>query len=384
MNERRVLETLEPTLPSHYYFDPAHHRREMDVFWSRHWICVGTTGALAATGDYRVVEVDDQSIVLTRANDGELNAFHNTCRHRGSILCTDNAGRFHNDCIVCPYHAWTYGLDGALLRTPRRLPSTDFNAANFSLYRVGACEWAGFAFINLSSDTNAPAEVALQGMPSRFSNWQLDSGAVGHSTSVELACNWKVFWENFEECYHCPGVHPELCQIVPLYGQGWTSPSDNPDWVPPEAGDVNTEPRLARGAQTWSMDGETVAPEFPALTPAQRRAGHTYAVSMPSCYFVGHIDYARMVHMLPLGPETTRLEVHWLFNAQTLAQDEINVEKIIALGNLVVEQDARACELNQRGLHSRRHSSGVLVPQEYSISNFHNWIREQLAVCAPL
>jgi Rieske 2Fe-2S family protein len=379
MSERLVLEQLEPTLPSHYYFDAEHHAREMDVFWNRHWICVGTASGIGSAGDYKVVDVDDQSIVITRASNGELHGFHNTCRHRGSILCEQDQGTFHNECVVCPYHAWTYSLDGDLLRTPRRLPSDDFDASNFSLYRIGVFEWAGFVFINLGTEENASAESALEGMPSRFSNWQLDSAAIGHSTSVELACNWKVFWENFEECYHCPGVHPELCQIVPLYGHGWTSASDNPEWTPPTADVISREPRLAPGATTWSMDGKPVAPEFSGLDPDEKSAGHTYGVSMPSCYFVAHIDYARMVHMLPLGPETTRLSIHWLFNPQTLAQDEVDVEKIIALGKLVVEQDGRACELNQRGLRSRRHANGVLVPQEYSISHFHRWIREQLA-----
>ena len=375
---RKTLTRLVETLPSEYYYDPDHYERELDAFWYRHWICVGSSAAVAAPRSFRVVELGDQSIVITRDEASQLHAFHNTCRHRGSILCEHVSGQFNGGRIVCPYHAWTYTLEGELERTPRRLPSDDFDFANFPLYRVGVSEWAGFLFINLDEQHTASAQQALGNVPALFENWKLDDTTVGHHMHVDLDCNWKVFWENFDECYHCPGVHPELCQVIPLYGNGWVSVTDNPDWQPDEQASASPEPRLAPDARTWSMDGGSVAPEFEHLTEQQRRAGHTYGVSPPSCFMVAHVDYARMVYLLPLGPEKTRLDVTWLLNPLTAADPNARIEDIIALGKLVVEQDGRACELNQRGLRSRRFGSGVLVPQEYHIADFHDWIRAGL------
>ena len=368
------LKRLAATVPGEWYHDPAHYRRELDKLWYRHWVYLCRSDLLPASGDYVTETLGEEAILVTRDEQGRVRGFHNTCRHRGSLLCAETAGRFTSAGIVCPYHAWTYGLDGELRRTPWRLPGEDFDVADFPLYRIAAAEWGGNVFVNLD-EAAPPLEQALGDTVTRLHNWQPGALAVGHRERFDLDCNWKVFWENFQECYHCPGVHPELCRVVPVYGRGLVSPSDDSGR---RGGGAGGEPGLADGAVTWSMDGRTELPALPGLEPAERDAGQTYGVLQPGWFMVGHLDYARSVRVLPRGPEQTELLVEWLFPPATLERADFDLDRAVAFGRLVVEQDGRACELNQRGLRSRRYDHGVLVPQEYYVAAFHQWLREAL------
>ena len=370
--EVRTLDRVHPTLPSSFYYDDGHYRTELERIWYRSWLCAGRAEDIPEAGDYRVLEVGSQSVVLTRDEELRLRAFHNTCRHRGSLLCEEGYGKFRRRRIVCPYHAWTYSLSGELTATPWRIENGTFDASKFSLYEVAAGEWEGFLFINLDPEAESFDARALGEIPLRFANWRLGETRSARILTVDLACNWKIFWENFSECYHCPGVHPELCRIVPLFGKGLTSH----DFVKPER---SAESPLADGAVTWSVGGKTDLPWFRGLNEDERRAGQTYGVLEPGGFLVAHVDYARLVQVLPLAPERTRLVVSWLFPSETLEHPDFDVDRATELGELVVREDGRACELNQRGLRSIRHESGVLVGQETGVREFHRWVRERLA-----
>ena len=264
--EIRRLDRVYSTLASHCYYDPRHYRRELERIWFRSWLCAGRSEDLPAPGDYRVLTVGTQSVILTRDEGLRLRAFHNTCRHRGSLLCEEDRGRFRHRRIVCPYHAWTYSLSGDLAATPWRIESEDFDASAFALYEVAAGEWEGFLFINLAPDGEAFDARVLGSIPSRFRNWRLGRTRSARTMTVDLGCNWKIFWENFGECYHCPGVHPELCRVVPVFGRGLTT---GDILSPPGA----TDSPLAPGAVTWSVGGETALPWFEGLSEEESRAG---------------------------------------------------------------------------------------------------------------
>ena len=367
----RLLDQLHPTLPSRYYYDADHYQEELRRIWYRHWLCVGRSETIPASGDYQVVEVGNQSIVVTRDGDSRLRAFHNTCRHRGSILCEQAVGKFRQGRIVCPYHAWTYALTGELVATPWRIEGAHFDTSELGLYAVAVGEWAGFLFVNLDPDAGSFEPSVLGETPARLDSWPLADTVTAHTMVEELDCNWKVFWENFSECYHCPGVHPELCRVVPMFGEGIATNN-----VIPVPGDHQSP--LVDGAVTWSLDGKTEMPWFEGLSEAQQRAGQTFGVTRPSGYVVGHVDYARLVRMLPLGPERTQLTVSWFFPPATLEHPKFSLEKAVEFAELVVRQDARACELNQRGLRSNRHVSGQLVEQEIAVFEFQQWVRDQL------
>src|SRR3954471_9930561 len=150
---RKALERLEAGLPAAWYYEPAHYERELDAFWYRQWIAAAREEEFPAPGDWRGVSIGSQNSVVLRDEKGELRAFHNTCRHRGSILCEKESGKFARGRIVCPYHSWTYDLDGHLVGTPRRMETPDFDAEKFPLFRVALRTWGGFAFVNLGSSS---------------------------------------------------------------------------------------------------------------------------------------------------------------------------------------------------------------------------------------
>jgi Rieske 2Fe-2S family protein len=371
-----LLRGDEPTLPSRWYIDPAHHRRELASIWYRRWLCVGREEELPAARDFSVIGIGDQSVLLVRDPELGLRAFHNTCRHRGSRLCDVERGRLRGAAIVCPYHGWTYGLDGSLRGARHQIESPAFRREERSLYPVAVGSWGGFLFVNLLGEEAPPLASELGEAPEALGAWPLASLRVGHREALALACNWKVFWENFSECFHCPGVHPELSRLVPIYGRGLLDPADEGAAPSSELGE--TDGPLAPGAVTWTLDGRSDLPPLPGLGDAERRRGQVFGVSWPSTFVVAHVDYVRSVRLRPVGPERTELVVEWLFDPSLLARGDLDLDRIVALGRLVVEQDTRACERNQRGLHSLAHREGVLGPQEYGVFAFQQWVREQL------
>ena len=368
--ETPLLRRVEPGLPTRFYLDPEHYQRELEAFWYRHWLCVGRAEEWAPR-DYRVIRIGDQALLLTRDLEGRLQAFHNTCRHRGSALCREARGRFPGAGIVCPYHGWTYSLQGELRGARHQLPTPDFRREDHSLYRVAVDTWGGFVFVNLLGSEAPPLAEALAEPRAGLAHWPLERLRAGHRVAREIACNWKVFWENFSECFHCPGVHPELVRIVPAYARGLQGPDEDPEGATPAG--------LAAGAVTWTLDGTSRLPAFDGLEPEERRRGQTFGVLPPSLFVVAHVDYVRFARMRPLGAERMELCMEWLFDPAVLAGD-FDREHAVALGERVMEQDARACEWNQEGLHCAPHRHGVLVPQEYGVLAFHDWIRKGLAM----
>jgi Rieske 2Fe-2S family protein len=195
---------------------------------------------------------------------------------------------------------------------------------------------------------------------------------------VRVQCNWKIFWENYHECLHCPSTHPELVRIVPTYGRGLLSERELIGDAVPEADAPPQEPPLAEGAVTWTLDGQSRLPTLPGLSEEEKARGQTYWTLEPSFFIVGHRDYARCARVLPLGTEQTELQMEWLFLPSVLEREDFDLDHATALGRRVVEQDARACELNQRGLRALPHEHGVLVKQEYWVQRFQQWVRERL------
>jgi len=371
-----MLKETHPGLPASWYFDEAHFAREMSSIWKQQWICAGRVSDWPDAGSYQVVPIGDQNILIVRADDGQLNAFHNTCRHRGSILCEQASGQLQQGRIVCPYHAWTYDLQGNLQRTPRRVESNDFDASHYSLYGVALQTWGGFVFISLAEHPNRSLSEVHGAEFELLKNWPLEELQLAHREAHIVACNWKIFWGNFLECYHCPGIHPELCRLVPIYGQGFLSAEDFQ-----ALGRESPSPaeRLLRpGAQTWAADGVSGLPLIEGPTDAERARGMVFATLIPTMFVVAHQDYVRSVRVLPLGPETTCLSVDWLLPKGSMSTDSAEIEKLTRFARQVVSEDARACELNQRGLRAKAHQQGVLMPQEYDVLAFDNWVRDCL------
>jgi len=239
-------------------------------------------------------------------------------------------------------------------------------------------EWNGFVFSALTPDP--PPFAASFDLPlDRLADWPLGDLVVGHRLEKTIQCNWKVFWENYNECLHCPGVHPRLAQLVPIYGRALLERRDDPRWQDHAHDD---DPKygggLRRGSESWTMDGQPVGATFPGLSAEDRKVGHLYLTAYPSVFLVAHLDYVRVVRLLPLGPERTEMSIEFLVLPETLADPQSDISKAVEFTNIVMSEDADVCALNQRGLHSLAHANGVLMPEEYAIRQFQDWVRAEL------
>jgi Rieske 2Fe-2S family protein len=370
---REALKQLEPGLPASWYRDPAHYERELDVFWYAGWICVARDEELAAEGDWRMAHLGTQSLVLLRDEVGGLRAFHNTCRHRGSVLCTEEHGRFVRRRIVCPYHAWTYDLGGRLVATPRRMETPDFKLEDFSLFEVAVARWGGFVFVHLGKDPE-PLAALIGDRAERYRRYGLADLRIGKRMVLDVAANWKLLAENFSECFHCPPVHPEFCRIVTAYQEAGA-------WG--LRGGVEAKPEYKEGARTLTLDGTARLPAFGGLNDEERARLYTADMVLPNLFLNLHPDYVNSQLMFPTGPQSVRMVYDWLFEPRHLPLAEADLQHYVALWDITNRQDARNCEWQQQGLQSREYRHGVYVPQEFDAHRFAEWVRAGLAVSAP-
>jgi len=368
-----LLNEPKTTIPSHWYFDADHYQRELEAIWYREWVCVGREEELEDNGDYFTTEIGDQNIIVLRAEDG-LRAYFNTCRHRGARICDNASGRFRNGRIICPYHTWTYSLDGELLATPYRLDTGSFDSTNQALYDVQLDTWRGFVFVNLAETPETSLLDQLGSEADVLRNWPLEDMRLVHRVTKPIASNWKIYWENYSECYHCPRVHPALCRLMPAYKLGTFDSAEIPGWTRADDGDT----------ETWSMDGKSFLPPIDGLSEEEFNTVVTFASFTGSMYIAAHRDYVRTVRLFPRGPENVDLVIDWLLPSAHADKTPEELQSIIDFPAQVIAEDGEMCVLNQKGIRSLRHDHGTLVEQEYEIYDLHNWLRARLGdACQP-
>jgi Rieske 2Fe-2S family protein len=362
---RQPLGRLEAGLPANWYHDAAHYQRELEAFWYGRWIAAAREEEIPAPGDWRVVRVGTQSIVVLRDTKACIRAFHNTCRHRGSILCTEEKGKFARERIVCPYHAWTYDLSGSLVATPRRMPTPDFDMKDFPLYEVAADCWGGFVFINFQHSP-APLSAMTKSVEGRFKNYQLKNLKIGKRIVADVRANWKLLAENFSECFHCPPVHPELCRVVTAYKEAGAWGLDE---------QFSSRPEYKEGAKTLTLDGSARLPAFENLSEEEKNAIYIPYMLPPNLFLNVQPDYVNSHMMFPTGPQSVRIVYDWLFEPRHLPLAEADLQHYVALWEVTNAQDARNCEWQQQGLQSREFAHGHFVPQEFDCFRFTEWVR---------
>jgi glycine betaine catabolism A len=365
------LDHCPPGLPSSFYYDEGRFKAEMSAIWATNWVYVGRVSSLEVMTLKRV-HVAGSNLFLVKASDGQVRAFYNACQHRGSELCPTEARELNGRLITCPYHAWAYDVTGRLISTAFARPTADFDKSQHGLRPVNLREWNGFLFVCLADappDFDSIPDIG----PRAFDNWPMQDLVVGHRHQVELASNWKVFWENYNECLHCPGIHPMLSDFVPIYSKGVMAANEAHDWSPDAAMPTHN---LKTGARSWTMNGQPCGAEFANLTKAERDAGYVFGTLLPTMFVVAHADYVRCVSMTPISAEKTRLDVEWLFLPATLAAADFDRGNVIDFASTVLGEDAAACEMNQRGLRGLQ--TATLMPEEYELHRFHGWIRSHL------
>ncbi|MFV3128331.1 aromatic ring-hydroxylating oxygenase subunit alpha [Niveispirillum sp. KHB5.9] len=343
--------TLEKTLPSTHYHDPAIWTREKERIFAREWVCAGRAEQLPDTGSRLLVDIAGESILLTRAADGRVHGFYNVCRHRGAQLCHGSGGGNAN-LIRCPYHSWAYGLDGRLIAAPHMKEGEDFRKADFSLYPVGVELWGGFIFIHLTPAEAKPIAEQFGGMPERVRNYPLSRLRIGRTLTYDVAANWKILAENYNECYHCAGVHPELCELVPAFRERGGSELDWSRGIPHRD-----------GAYTFTRSGTTNRAPFPGLD-ADEQIRHKGELAYPNLFISLACDHVAAFILFPKGPDRTEIQVHFLFAPDEMEKPDFTPEDTVDFWDMVNRQDWAICESVQRGTGSRVHAHGYYAPME--------------------
>lgn len=372
---------LEKSLPSLYYNAPEMFAREKERIFAREWFCAGREEELASPGTVLVREVLGESILIARTKEGELKAHYNVCRHRGSRLCESSSeerwGLKLRETLTsaatlrCPYHQWTYALDGSLLSTPFLQESEEFQKKDFSLYPVGIETWGGFFFVNLSPEgarTEGRSLLSqLNNAAERVQRYPLAALQTAKTVQYEVAANWKIILENYNECYHCGPVHPELCEVVPDFRRG----GSGLDW---EHGIPHRE-----GATTFTWTGTTTRASFPGLNEYEK-VRHRGELIYPNFMLSLSHDHAAAFLVWPQSPERTLIECRFLFHPDEMAKADFDPSDAIDFWDLTNRQDWAICERVQQGLKTRVHKSGYYAPMEDDSADIRRYVAKHLAL----
>jgi Rieske 2Fe-2S family protein len=322
-------------------------------------VCAGRSADLAEVGSRRAVTVGDDAILLVRGDDGRLRGFYNVCQHRAHELAPCGAtgeGRS----IQCPYHGWRYGLDGSLLSTPRFDAPTGFDKTEHGLVPVAVEEWHGWVMINASGDA-PPLAVYLAGLDERIADYEPERLVLGATHAYELETNWKLIVENYQECFHCPNIHPQLCSVSPPMS-GENAEGQEGFWV---GGWQDLMPH----AVTMSLTGESPTVPLRGLRGVARRR-IDYLGVLPNLLLSLHPDYVMTHRIDPLTPGRTAVECQWLFAPEAIEQVGFDPSFAVDFWDLTNRQDWSACEGVQRGIASRGYRPGPFSTDEDAVAQF--------------
>lgn len=359
------------TLPGSYYDDPAVYACEQAQIFGQMWVCVGLAAAIPEPGDYRTVDLAGENVLVIRGRDRVIRAFLNVCRHRGARLCTEPCGQLNGAVIQCPYHAWSYGLDGRLIGAPNMREMAGFERDAFGLIPV-ACEiWGGMIWLNLADEPKPLAAQVDAALIQRFgetetvARYQLDRLGIGKTITYDLACNWKLIVENFMECYHCAVTHPELSRFVPSFKAGL-------------AYQQGVGAQFSEGVTSLTVDGTTNRPLLPGLAPQDERTYYGF-VLLPNV-FVNLIPDHVVIHVLwPEGPDRTRVTCDWLFDPDVMVRPDFDPMDAVEFFDLVNRQDWEVCERCQLSMTSRAYrDGGIYAPLETHIRSFNDFVLERI------
>lgn len=340
------------TLPQQYFVSPEMFAGEQEKIFSRQWLLVGHQSRIAKAGDYFVAEVAEESLIIARDQRSTIRGFYNVCRHRGTRLCEEQSG--HSSAIQCPYHAWTYALDGRLVGAPHMDEVPEFEKTKYSLHPVNLGLWEGFIFVNLARRP-IRLEEWFAPLAGKFSHWNVPALKSGRRVEYDVKANWKLMFENYSECYHCPGVHPMLSKV---------SPYDSAENDLTEGPFLGGFMRINKG-KSLTMTGEACA--IPVAGRDQEQEGKDrvfYYSIFPNMLLSMHPEYV-MVHQLwPQSPERTLIVCDWFFHREAAERADFNPEDAIEFWDVTNKQDWHVCELSQQGIASRAYEPGPYGSRE--------------------
>ena len=354
----------KPTLAGRDYGDESVWQEEKDKIWHATWVCVGRAEEVAKPGDYQTYDVAGESIFVTRNAEGELRGFFNVCSHRGTKFLDDGAGSVKK-VFRCPYHAWTYNLDGRLVGTPNVDQDEFFDRASYPLHSIHLDTYAGFLFVNLSAVEPMPIVEFLKAGTESLTDYDRFGMAdlrLGHRIVYEVQANWKILVENYNECLHCPSVHPELVQVVPLFRFGEVWDEEIPD----------DGLQMAEGATSFNPTGVSTLPRLSGILDED--VNRYYGMyQFPNLAVDMHPDCVQYYILVPRSPSHTTVISDYLFLPETIAERDVSKEPVVEFWDLISWQDWAVCERAQIGVSSKAYTTGVYPRKD----RFLYWFNEE-------
>jgi Rieske 2Fe-2S family protein len=385
-------------LQREFYVSPDIFSIDIERIFGRWWLFAGHSCAIPRPGDYFTYQVGKEPIVVVRGNQGEVRAFYNTCRHRGSRICNQEHGRAPK--LVCPYHRWTYELDGTLLLDTKK----DFGVdrGTLSLHPVHVRHVAGLIFISLS-DSPPSFDDVFALIDRKMKPHGIERAKVAHTVDYLVKANWKLVFENNRECYHCPANHKEynLTAYDVMRDQGRTDPVKmaEVDAVTAEAnerfaalgldvGDSNSSMTgtffrchrtpLMKGFVTQSMDGKPVS--IPMGDFKQHDVGTLRTTIFPNFWQHSNGDYAAAARLTPLAPDLTAVRATWLVHKDAVEGKDYTLDRLLPVWAATNEQDWEICENQQAGVSSRKYVPGPYsATKEFNVAHFDEWYLREIA-----
>ncbi len=348
------MNEVRQTLPGRDYHAPEVFELERERIFFRHWVYAARADEAPEPGDFVATDVVGESVLLVRGKDGELRGFYNVCRHRGSRLVDAETSGHARSAIKCPYHAWSYGYDGTLIGTPL-VGKDEIDRACFGLRPVAVDVWEGFVFVHLGEPSRSVRDVLeLQGGNAvQYERFRFGELRTGRRTVSEVAANWKIIVENYNECLHCPTVHPELVAIVPAFRRGEVFERDRDDdgvWI-------------ENGGSGYTANGRSSIPLMPGLH--ERDAGSMYGVSVfPNMFIDMTGTVAIGTRLLPRDAGHTTVVTDYLFRPEVVDDPDFDPSEVVDFSELVAHQDYVVCERVQLGVRSRSFDHGVYAEKD--------------------
>lgn len=367
-----------PTLPGRYYTDPAIFELEKKNIFEKQWMYACRAQDVPTSGTFVRCTIGDESVIVVRGSDHQLRAFLNVCRHRGARLCLTDSGDMGR-AIRCPYHSWAYRLDGTLIAAPNWAALAEIDRAEYSLHPVHVAEWHGLVWLSLAENPSPfedqvwpQIDYRLGGDRDKLGRYDLENLVVGKRIDYEVAANWKIIQENFQECYHCGTIHPELVNTIPVFRTLAKNGSDQ--------GYDSGGYGFADNIDSFSLSGKAILPRLPGLDPNDDRKYYGMVVR-PNCFLSLLPDHVIVHRFEMVSTEVTRVVCEWLFSPDTVANEALDRADTVELFHRVNQQDFAASEWCQPNMKSRAYrDGGVLVPSEQEIIGrwYYRWYQDAM------
>ena len=353
---------VRSTLPGRCYTAADWFAAEMDTVFATMWLHVGRLEHVSGRGDFVRCDVAGASVLVVGNGKGGVSAFHNVCRHRGTRLCAETSGSFPGT-IQCPYHAWTYNLDGCLIGAPLMDDVPGFDRSAYPLHSVACDVWDGHVFVNLSSNP-PPLTAQLHDLPARFAPWRMGELRMVRRVEYHVEANWKLIVQNYNECLHCPVIHPMLNRMHHYLGA-----ANVPTTETYCGGAMGFKP----GVETLSVDGRRRRAILPGLTGDDCTLVNYFAI-YPNLLLTLHPDYMLTVTIWPETPTRTRLVSEWHFHPREIARPGFVYEDAVEFWDITNREDWAISERSQQGISSRGYTPGPYSARETQLWEFDQFI----------